>query len=262
MSLLSKQKLEELGLENLDIDQFKPQDAPLQKSGILIVEKPEGISSMDVVRLVRRVCRPKKVGHGGSLDPLATGVLPVLLNSATRWSNDVMGGVKEYEGYFLLGMTSDTQDITGVTQASDQSTMTGLDFDRLKTEAKKFEGEILQTPPLYSAVKKNGRPLYEYARAGEQVEVASRKVQVDRFELTSWDGQSRVGFVARVHKGTYLRTLVHDLGQNLGCGAVLESLSRTQVGPFHLDEAVRLSTIKFSSDVEKHLKPVSRVYNN
>ncbi|TVQ79566.1 MAG: tRNA pseudouridine(55) synthase TruB [Bradymonadales bacterium] len=230
-------------------------------SGVLVVDKPEGVTSMDVIRVVRRLLRPNKIGHGGTLDPLATGVLPILLNRATKMSNEVMGGIKEYEGSFLLGQSFDTQDVTGSPLSEPQAIPESLTFEQLKREAEAFVGEIDQTPPIYSAVKSKGKALYEYARAGEQVEPQARKVKVDVFEIRQWDGFRRVKFFVRVHKGTFVRTLIHDLGQRLGVGAALESLRRLQAGRFHIDEAVQLSTLRVSSDVVKHLKPLNRRTN-
>lgn len=232
----------------------------LEESGFLLVDKPVGLTSMDVVRVLRRIARPRKIGHGGTLDPFATGVLPILLNQATKSSDDVMRGIKEYEGHFLLGQAYDTQDITGQALGEPQEVPKSLTLEKMQEAAKAFEGEIEQTPPQYSAVKRNGRPLYEYARRGESVKVEPRKVFVEKFEITGWDEEQRVSFYVRSAKGVYVRTLVHDLGQKLGCGAVVESLKRTQTGPFHLDEAVPLSTLKFVSDIKKHLKAPTEIY--
>lgn len=233
-----------------------------QMSGVLVVDKPEGITSMDVIRVVRRVLKPQKIGHGGTLDPFATGVLPILINQATKLSNQVMAGVKEYEGSFILGQSYDTQDITGQPLHEPRPLPSDLSMEGLQSLAQEFVGEIEQMPPLFSAIKKNGRPLYDYARAGESVERESRRVTVERFEIRQWDGFRRVEFFARVHKGTYVRTLIHDLGQRLGTGAVLESLRRTQTGSFSIDEAVQLSTLQQVSDVALNLKPLRLIQQN
>jgi tRNA pseudouridine55 synthase len=239
-----------------DRDEVLGSRARFELSGVLVVDKPEGITSMDVIRVIRRVLKPQKIGHGGTLDPFATGVLPILINRATKLSDQVMAGVKEYEGSFLLGQSYDTQDITGTPLHEPKPLPENLSMSLLEDLAKGFIGEIEQMPPIYSAVKKKGRPLYDYARAGEEVEREARKVRVERFEIRQWDGFRRVHFFARVHKGTYVRTLIHDLGQRLGTGAVLESLRRTQTGSFHIDEAIQLSTLKQVSDVAENLKPL------
>jgi len=228
----------------------------LQESGVLIVDKPAGLTSMDVVRVLRRIAHPKKIGHGGTLDPFATGVLPILFNRATRSSAEVMQGIKEYEGSLLLGQAYDTQDLTGEPVGPERPIPFDLTLEKIREAAKEFEGDIEQTPPIYSAVKKNGRPLYEYARKGLSVEIASRRVRVERFAIMKRESDSRFRFYVRSQKGVYMRTLVHDLGQRLGCGAVVEYLTRTQTGRYLLDEAVQLPTVKFISDIRMHLKPI------
>lgn len=231
----------------------------LDESGVLIIDKPAGITSMDVIRVLRRVTRVRKIGHGGTLDPFATGVLPILINNATRASGQIMDGVKEYEGSFVLGLSYDTQDMTGEPLHAPKPVNPSVDLNRLNEVAQRFKGWIEQQPPMFSAVKKNGRPLYDYARAGETVKVESRKVHVEEFKITSQVAENEYRFFVRSAKGVYVRTLVHDLGQVLGCGAVVKSLSRTQTGPFHIDEAVQLSTLRFVSDIRAHLKPVSAI---
>jgi len=231
----------------------------LEESGILVVDKPAGLTSMDVIRVLRRVTGARKIGHGGTLDPFATGVLPILFNHATKLSAQVMDGIKEYEGIFLLGISYDTQDITGQPLHEPKPIPPELDLEKLQTFAKSFEGTISQTPPIYSAVKKNGRPLYDYARAGESVDVESRRVFVESFRILERCDERRVRFYVRSQKGVYVRTLVHDLGQLAGCGAVVESLQRTQTGRYHIDEAVHLSTLKYVSDIKSHLKPLTSV---
>lgn len=251
MSLLNTQTIDRIYPEWTD---NKPVREELFESGVLVVDKPAGISSMDVLRLLKRFVKAKKIGHGGTLDPFATGVLPVLLNSATKKSSQIMDGVKEYEGSFLLGKVYDTQDLTGNQIGEDQSIPADLSLQRIRDVAKSFEGEILQTPPKYSAIKKDGRKLYEYARKGQEIELEQRKVKVERFEILSWDKDRGLKFRAQVHKGVYLRSLIHDLGQKLEIGAVLENLKRTRVGGFLIEEAVQLSTLRFVSDIRKHLK--------
>ncbi|MBN8555479.1 MAG: tRNA pseudouridine(55) synthase TruB [Deltaproteobacteria bacterium] len=231
----------------------------LNESGILVVDKPEGLTSMDVIRVLRKVCNARKIGHGGTLDPFATGVLPILINKATGLSAKVMEGIKEYEGSLVLGVAYDTQDMTGTPLYDPKPVPLDVTMERLNELAKAFEGNIEQRPPMYSAVKKNGRPLYDYARAGETVEVETRKVFVERFRLTEKIDERTFKFYVRSAKGVYVRTLVHDLGEKLGIGAVVKSLTRTQAGRYHIDEAVQLSTLKFASDVRAHLKPLNAI---
>ncbi len=253
MSLLTSQQLNDLGLPELEKGQRKAGQS-FYESGVLLIDKPTGISSMDVIRLVKRIIRPKKIGHGGTLDPLATGVLPILVNDATKLSDRVMAGEKEYEGSFLLGMTYDTQDVSG-TKLSETHVPATLSLEDIQKAADTLVGDIEQVPPMYSAIKKAGRPLYDYARSGQSVELNSRKVRVEQFKILSFDGDRRCRFLVKVQKGVYVRTLIHDLGQRLGIGAVTESLRRTQVGSFQIDEAIQLPTLRLVSDIQKHLRP-------
>lgn len=236
-------------------------DQRIDESGILVVDKPAGITSMDVIRVIRRIAKPRKIGHGGTLDPFATGVLPILLNQATKFSEDVMSGIKEYDGVFILGRAYDTQDITGTPLGDPKQIPLGTTLESLQELTKHFVGKIFQTPPLYSAVKRHGRPLYDYARSGESIQVEPRPVFVEKFEVTSRIDETRFRFYVRSAKGVYVRTLVHDLGQKLGCGAVVESLRRTQQGRFHIDAAVPLQSLKFPSDIRGHLRPIVERHN-
>jgi tRNA pseudouridine55 synthase len=253
MSLMSPQKWEEIAPRS----EVGPRKE-LFESGVLVVDKPEGISSMDVIRVLRRIVKTRKMGHGGTLDPFATGVLPVLLNSATKRSNEIMCGEKEYTGTFILGMSFDTQDMTGKQVGETQAVPAELSLEKMQEIVNQnFIGEIEQIPPMYSAVKKDGRRLYDYARQGKSVEAAARTVRVEEFELLNWDGDRRVEFRVRVQKGVYVRTLVEDFGKRLGIGAVLETLKRTSVGPYIIEQAVRLPTLRFASDIREHLKPIT-----
>lgn len=240
-------------------DEKLPRREPLLDSGILIVDKPAGMTSMDVIRELRRVAYCKRVGHGGTLDPFATGVLPILFNNATKASEKIMSGMKEYEGVLYLGLSYDTQDMTGKPLHEERPIPPDLRLENIQDEAKNFEGDILQRPPQFSAIKRMGRPLYDYARAGESVEVEPRPVYVESFKIEERLDERRFRFRVKSAKGVYVRTLIHDLGQNLGLGGVLESLRRTQAGPFLIDQAVQLSTLKVPSDIRLHLKPISAV---
>jgi tRNA pseudouridine55 synthase len=231
----------------------------LDESGILIIDKPAGLTSMDVIRVIRRITGAKRIGHGGTLDPFATGVLPILINRATSLSSKVMDGVKEYVGTFILGVSYDTQDMTGNPLHEMRPLPENFSEEKFRAMAKEFVGEIRQTPPMYSAVKRNGRPLYDYARSGETVAVEPRPVFVESFQIGNRTSDRRFDFAVRCAKGTYVRTLVHDLGEKLGTGAVVETLTRTQTGNFHLDEAVQLSTLRFVSDIKSHLKSITEI---
>lgn len=228
-------------------------------SGILIVDKPAGMTSMDVIRELRKVAYLRRCGHGGTLDPFATGVLPIMFNDATRLSSEVMNGMKDYEGVFYIGLSFDTQDMTGKALHEIRPIPADLRLDQVQELARTFEGAIEQLPPMYSAVKKAGRPLYDYARSGETVAVEPRKVFVEKFEVLERLDERRFSFRVTSAKGVYVRTLVHDLGQKLGFGAVLESLRRTKAGPFTIEEAVKLETLQVPSDIRLHLKKIKAV---
>ena len=203
-------------------------------SGILNVNKPEGITSFDVIRVVRRGTGIRKVGHAGTLDPLASGVLLVLLGQAVRVGEYLMELPKTYHAMVRLGVVTDTYDAEGTaTQVSDPA---GISRRDLSQALGAFTGEIEQTPPAFSAVKVQGRPAHRLARQGVPVALAARKARIDRIELLRFEGPE-VEIEVECGKGTYIRSLAHDLGQVLGCGAHLASLTRTRVGPFPLDAA-------------------------
>lgn len=205
-------------------------------NGILVVDKAEGPTSRRVVDLVRRTLKVRKAGHLGTLDPFATGVLPVLLGKSTRLARFLSGGVKTYEGVIRLGATSDTLDRTG-TILSEHEIPSGLDLAAINPFIEALSGEIDQVPPMYSAVQVNGQRLYRLARQGIEVERKSRRITIHHFAITSLS-LPMAGFQVRCSPGTYIRSLVHDLGQALGCGALLEELRRSAAEPFRLDQAV------------------------
>ncbi len=205
-------------------------------NGVLVMDKPAGFTSFDVVALMRGVCRERKIGHTGTLDPMATGVLPLLLGTATRALPFLEDTEKEYEAGFRLGFATDTQDSTGKTVAE-----SGVRAARAQVEAAlpHFRGNILQTPPMYSAVSVDGRRLYELARQGVEVEREKRPVTVFRLELTEFDEPSQSGRLAvSCSKGTYIRTLCADLGETLGTYGVMTALRRTRASGFTLRDAV------------------------
>jgi tRNA pseudouridine55 synthase len=201
---------------------------------ILNFNKPEEWSSFDVVKKIRSTIRVKKVGHAGTLDPFASGVLLVCTGAATKQVESLMGLEKEYIAELELGKTTDTYDRTGVVLSESDARL--IDAAKLQNALKEFEGEILQTPPMYSAIKVQGRRLYALARRGETIERAPRKIRIHKLEILSFDNPN-VKIRIACSKGTYIRALAHDLGARLGCGAHLQSLVRTRIGPHKLEDA-------------------------
>ncbi|MGC8837126.1 MAG: tRNA pseudouridine(55) synthase TruB [Anaerolineae bacterium] len=209
-------------------------------SGFLNVHKPAGPTSHDVVDRIRRHTGVRRVGHGGTLDPFATGVLVVCLGKATRLAEFLIGSPKEYRAVVELGRSTDTYDRTGqVTAERDPS---GVTREQVEAALARFRGRVLQTPPPFSALKKEGVPLYRLARAGRPVQPAPREVEIARVDLVAWDPPHLTLEVA-CSAGTYIRSLAHDLGQALGCGAHLVDLVRLRSGRFRLEEAVPLEAI-------------------
>lgn len=210
-------------------------------SGILVIDKPEGLTSTEVVERVKKWLKVKKAGHGGTLDPLATGVLPILLNKATKVAQIFLEGDKVYEGEFELGITTDTYDITGEVLARYE--VKDITLSKLKEIAKSYEGEIEQIPPPYSAAKYRGRPLYKYARDGLLIPKEPKKIRIHRFDILSLK-DNRVTFYLKCSKGTYVRSLIHRIGEILECGAVLVKLRRLQKSIFTLDKALTFEELK------------------
>jgi tRNA pseudouridine55 synthase len=210
-------------------------------AGILNVNKPRGWSSFDVVALVRGLVRQAtsdrryRVGHAGTLDPAAEGVLPVCVGQATRVVEYLIEEPKTYRAAIRLGVATDTYDAWGsVTATADPS---GVTREKAAEALQGFVGEVWQVPPMYSAVKRNGVPLYRYARAGQEVERQPRRVVIRRLEMLAFE-PPLLHIEVECGRGAYIRTLAHDLGERLGCGAHLDSLQRTRIGPFRLEEAV------------------------
>jgi tRNA pseudouridine55 synthase len=209
--------------------------------GVLVVDKPPGPTSFDVVRRIKRAARLRRVGHGGTLDPLASGVLPICVGEGTKLAAFLLDADKEYDVTLRLGVETDTYDAAGtITAEADPSS---VDEARVGAALAAFRGPISQTPPLYSALKRAGRPLYAYARAGEAVEIAPRAVTVHELSLTAWDGPEAVSLRLRCSKGTYVRSLVFDLGRVLGVGAHVTALRRTRSGPFALAASTPLDAV-------------------
>lgn len=213
-------------------------------SGVLVVDKPVGMTSHDVVQVIRKGTNIRRAGHTGTLDPRASGVLVVLVGPAVRLSEYVSASDKRYQAVIELGTATDTYDADGEVLASSPVDITEEQFN---TELQKFIGEIEQVPPPYSAVKVKGRKAYEMAREGEEVELAPRKINVYSLELLEWDPPEAVIDVY-CSSGTYVRSLANDLGQTLGCGAHLTGLRRTKSGRFTLRDAVPLRKLREAFD--------------
>jgi len=210
-------------------------------NGFLVIDKPAGITSHDVVSRVRRILGTRKVGHTGTLDPFATGVLPVAVNDGTKVIPFLDEGRKRYEALMRLGITTDTLDITGtVLREADSQEITR---DQLEAVMTRFTGDISQIPPMFSAIKQNGQPLYKLAREGKTVERQARQVQIHSLELLEFTPPlAAITIVSS--RGTYIRTLADDMGSDLGCGAVLQELRRTASGPFDITTALTLEELE------------------
>ena len=215
-------------------------------NGILVIDKPQGWTSMDVCAKLRGMFREKRVGHAGTLDPMATGVLPVFIGRATRAVQFAAESDKEYIAGLRLGVVTNTQDTTGEVLEERSVDVTG---EQLRAALERFRGQIHQMPPMYSAVKVNGKKLYELARTGKEVERRPRAVTIHTLELLGWPDAGE-DFSLRVvcSKGTYVRTLCHDVGQLLGCGGCMSSLRRVKAAGFTLADSVTLEAVQESVD--------------
>ena len=225
-------------------------------NGIVIVDKPQGWTSQDVTARLRRVYATRRIGHGGTLDPMATGVLPVFVGRATRGVEFFEHAEKTYDTVLLLGRTTDTQDVTGATLAEKAVHLSPADIERVLP---RFRGEILQVPPMYSALKVNGKKLYELARKGQEVERQPRPITV--FELTNlgFDG-TRLSLRVKCSKGTYIRTLCQDIGDALGCGGCMEALRRVRAGEYGIEDAVPLEKLLESEAPEQYLRSLDTMF--
>ncbi len=213
-------------------------------NGLLVLDKPSGLTSHDVVAIVRRVTGEKSIGHLGTLDPMATGVLPLLLGKYTRLAQFFGQAEKHYEGHIRFGFATDTFDAEGTAVASALPLERSL--SELRELAGRFKGEIDQVPPVYSAKKINGVPAHKLARAGAEVPVKAARITIHRFELTSLEGDV-AAFEMAVSAGGYVRSVAHELGQLAGCGAHLSSLRRTRAGDFTLAQAITVEQLKQAS---------------
>lgn len=222
--------------------------------GFLNVYKPKDMTSHDVVNVLRKITKIKHIGHTGTLDPFAQGVLPICIGKATRLI-EYLDDEKEYLAEISFGKSTDTYDLDGETVSE---CISKLSMEDVVGGLKVFEGEILQTPPIYSALKVKGKKLYEYARNGEEVKIEPRKVTIEKIELKHFDKENQKAEVLiKCSKGTYIRSIAHDLGQNLKVGdfggAHLSKLIRTQAGKFFIGSAIPLDEIKTMQDVENNL---------
>lgn len=208
--------------------------------GVLPVDKPAGMTSHDVVDAIRRKVGIKRVGHGGTLDPAATGVLLIMLGRGTKLSDRLMSSDKTYEGTLYLGKATDSQDATGTVIS--ENPWEHITREQLEEEIKNFKGDMFQTPPMVSAVKIDGVPLYKLARKGKTVERKPRLIHIYKFQILEFT-PPEVKFVVRCTKGTYIRTLCHDIGENLGCSAHLSALRRTSAGNFSIDQTTPLDIL-------------------
>lgn len=226
-------------------------------SGIIVIDKPSDWTSMDVCAKLRGRFHEKRVGHAGTLDPMATGVLPVFLGRATRAVTFASESEKEYQFGLKLGVVTNTQDITG--QVVEQTPFTGSVEDLLSV-LPRFRGDIRQVPPMYSAIKINGQKLYDLARKGREVERAPRPVTIHALELEDQLGPDEFLLRVRCSKGTYVRTLCHDIGAALGCGGCMSSLRRTMAAGFTLAHSVTLDTVLQAQDPAALLLPVDTYF--
>lgn len=227
-------------------------------NGIVIVDKPQGWTSQDVTARLRRVFDTRRIGHGGTLDPMATGVLPVFVGRATRGVEFFEHAEKTYETELLLGITTDTEDVTGTVLARRPVSVTPEQADEVLA---RFRGEIWQVPPMYSALKVNGQKLCDLARKGRQVERQPRPITIHELTLLSREDDV-LRLRVRCSKGTYIRTLCKDLGESLGCGGCMRSLRRVQAGEYTIAEAVPLQTLLDAQAPETYLRSVDTMFRN
>jgi len=218
---------------------------PAELNGVIVVDKPEGLSSARVVARIKALFGARKAGHTGTLDPFATGVLVCCLNRATRLSRFFLKGDKTYEAVLRLGIRTDTQDLTGAVVA--EQPVEGITSELVARIARRFTGEIAQTPPVYSALKHEGTPLYKLARRGEAIEKPARTVRIDRLEIQEVN-LPEVRFTVSCSSGTYIRTLCADMGDALGCGGHLKRLRRTASCQFSIEDASDLDVLEAHKD--------------
>ena len=227
-------------------------------NGIVIVDKPQDWTSQDVTARLRRVFHTRRIGHGGTLDPMATGVLPVFVGRATRGVEFFEHAEKTYETVLRLGLTTDTEDIWGETLEQRPVEITA---EKLEGVLADFRGEILQIPPMYSALKVNGQKLCDLARKGKEVERKPRPITIHELTLLE-TGENTLRLRVRCSKGTYIRTLCKDIGQALGCGGCMAELRRVRAGAYTIEEAVPLQTLLDTQEPEKYLRTVDTMFRS
>jgi tRNA pseudouridine55 synthase len=225
-----------------------------EMEGVLLIDKPSGMTSHDVVSRLRRKLQMKRIGHAGTLDPAATGVLILLVGKATKLSQYLMSVDKEYEGIIRLGQSTNTQDGDGETVST--RPVPELTSEQVRRHLRGFLGDQYQTPPMFSAIKMQGVALYKLARKGEEVEREPRFIRVSQFELLDFTSPD-IAFRLRCSKGTYVRTIAHDLGERIGCGAHLAKLRRTAADRFTAEQSIELAKLEEMplSEIEKRLIP-------
>ena len=226
------------------------------KDGIINVYKPQEWTSHDVAAVLRRLTGEKRTGHTGTLDPMATGVLPVCIGKATRVMEYLDADLKTYRCEMKLGITTDTLDIWG--EVTEEKDISGITEEQVRAVESRFKGTIVQIPPKYSALKVDGKKLYEYARAGADVKIKPREVYIKEFQIDRIDMETgELSFVCVCSKGTYIRSICRDIGEALGCGGTMTALERLASGVFTVDDAVDIETLKNMerSDIEKLLYP-------
>lgn len=228
-------------------------------SGILIIDKTQGWTSMDVCAKLRGIFREKRIGHAGTLDPMATGVLPVFIGRATRAVEFASEGQKEYVAGLRLGLVTNTQDTSG--EVLEERPFRGSLQD-LEAVLDRFRGDIQQVPPMYSAIRINGKKLYELARKGREVERQPRPVTIHSLTVEEQTGPAEFILRVRCSKGTYVRTLCHDIGLALGCGGCMSSLRRTMAAGFSLDRAVTLEQVQQAENPAALLLPVDAYFSD
>ena len=227
-------------------------------NGIVIVDKPQDWTSQDVTARLRRVFGTRRIGHGGTLDPMATGVLPVFVGRATRGVEFFEHAEKAYETVLKLGLTTDTEDITGRVLSTSEVHITRSEVAQV---LETFRGEILQIPPMYSALKVNGQKLCDLARKGREVERQPRPITIHELTLLE-TGEDTLRLRVRCSKGTYIRTLCKDIGNTLGCGGCMQALRRIQAGAYTAEEAVPLATLLEAESPEQYLRSVDTMFRS
>jgi tRNA pseudouridine55 synthase len=230
-------------------------------NGIICVNKPRGFTSFDVVAKLRGILQMKRLGHGGTLDPMATGVLPVFVGTSTKACDIMPDSTKSYRAKFRLGQTTDTQDITGKILSESSKSVSREELERIIPE---FKGKILQLPPMYSAVQVGGKRLYDLARQGIEVDRESREIEVYELNAEEYDSETREGTLyISCSKGTYIRTIISDIGEKLGSGGIMTSLERLSSGGFTLADCYTFEEIQQAKDegrLEELILPIERVF--